>query len=150
MGVSHQFSIPSLSKNSAAQVVVVGLLQFSSSCSHAPSPPALVAHQIALNFHTCRLADAVQSCVGVTQESFAPVDHRMIHCLLHLVFSSPSYPCFPDLFRPCCRLCLFPITAQINPSTCFRFFFVSIRDFSGLDRTLEFSLQERGGVLADR
>jgi len=29
---------------------------------------------------------------------------EMIHCLLHLVFSSPSYHCFPDLFRPCCRL----------------------------------------------
>jgi len=49
---------------------------------HAPSPPALVAHQIALNSHTCRLADAVQSCVGVTQESFAPEARRLVPLIL--------------------------------------------------------------------
>ena len=58
---------------------------------HALSSPALVTHQIALIDHTCPLADAAQSCVGVTQERFTPVGHRVIHCLLHLVFSSSSY-----------------------------------------------------------
>jgi hypothetical protein len=34
-----------------------------------------------------------------------PVGHRVIHCLLYLVFSSSSYHCLPDRFRPC--RCLF-------------------------------------------
>jgi hypothetical protein len=143
--IRDDFGLPEMARDDSGTLFAPIFVpqSWSSVCSNCRLPavgactfsPALAAHQIALNSRTCRLADAAQSCVGVMQEGFAPVDHGMIHCLLHLVFSSPSYPCFPDLFRPCCRLCLFPITAQINLSICFRFFFfVSIREFS-LDLT---------------
>ena len=63
---------------------------------------------------TCMLVCLLVCLRGVFVR-FTPVDHRMIHCLLHLVFSSSSYHCLPDRFRPCC--CLFHSVA-VAPLIC--------------------------------
>ena len=44
-------------------------------------------------------------CLERPYLNVTPVGHRVIHCLLHLVFRSSSYHCLPDRFRPC--RCLF-------------------------------------------
>jgi hypothetical protein len=104
---------PSLSKNSAAQVVAAGfsqcvclLLQVVRflKLEHTTPPPARTVHQVTLSSCARRLPDPVQSNVGGAQEGFIPVVCSSIQCFLSSKFSSSSKHCVSDCFRPCCHM----------------------------------------------